>query len=86
VVVIDGDDEDSDDSGVVDEISNNNNDNCNNNNNDSDSNISDAPIGHFSERTLCVTRDKVTAVYAIAMTVINKKFKAENRVHTATYN
>jgi hypothetical protein len=80
MVVIDGDDDDSDDFVVVDGTSNNDNSNNNNNNNDND--ISDEPIGHFSERKLCVTHDKVTAVYAVAVGVINKKFKAANRVHT----
>jgi hypothetical protein len=78
VVVIDGDDDNNDDFVVVDDPNNNDNSNNSNNNN----NIGDEPIGHFSERTLCVTRDKVTAVYAVAVVVINKKFKASNRVHT----
>jgi hypothetical protein len=79
MVVLDGDDEDSDDFVVVNSASNNNNDNDTAIGNDI---ISDDPIGHFSERTFCVTRDKVTAVYAVAVVVINKKFKASNRVHT----
>jgi hypothetical protein len=97
VVVIDGDNDNNDDFVVVDDpnnddnsINNNNisNDNDigdndgNNNNNNIDVDIGNEPIGHFSERTLCVTRDKATAVYAVAVVVINKKFKASNRVHT----
>jgi hypothetical protein len=78
VVIIDGNEDNNDDFVVVDDP--NNNDSNNNNNNDND--IGDEPIGHFSERTLCVTRDKVTAVYAVAVIVINKKFEASNRVHT----
>jgi hypothetical protein len=79
VVVIDGDDDNNDDFVVVDDP---NNDDNNNNNNNGNNDIGDEPIGHFSERMLCVTRDKVTAVYAVAVGVINKKFKASNRVHT----
>jgi hypothetical protein len=60
VVVIDGDDDNNDDFVVVDDPNNDDN-NCDNNN-DNDNNIDDEPIGHFSERTLCVTRDKVTAI------------------------
>jgi hypothetical protein len=90
VVIIDGDDNNNDDFVVVDDPNNNDingsniddNNNCNNNNNNNDNDISDEPIGHFSERTLCVTCDKVTAVYAVAVVVINKKFKATNRIHT----
>jgi hypothetical protein len=78
VFVIDGDDDNNDDFVVVDDPNNDGNNNNNNNDND----IGDEPIGHFSERTLCVTRDKVTAAYAVAVVVINKKFKASNRVHT----
>jgi hypothetical protein len=80
VVVIDGDDGNNDDFVVVDDPNNNDN-NCDNNS-DNDNDIDDEPIGHFSEQTLCVTRDKVTAIYAVAVVVINKKFKASNRVHT----
>jgi hypothetical protein len=80
MVVIDGNDNDSDDFVVVDNT--NNNDDSNNNNNNNDNGISDGPIGRFSEGTLCVTRDKVTAVYAVAVVLINKKFKVANRVHT----
>jgi hypothetical protein len=82
VVVIDGGDNNNDDFIVVDDPNNNDNSNNNNNSNSNDNDIGDEPIGHFSERTLCVTRDKVTAVYAVAVVVINKKFKALNRVHT----
>jgi hypothetical protein len=85
MVVLDDDEDGSDDFVVVDGANNNNNNNNNNDVNDTaidNDIISDDPIGHFSERTLCVTRDKVTAVYAIAVVVINKKFKASNRVHT----
>jgi hypothetical protein len=64
-------------------ISNDNNiDDNDGNNNNNDIDIADEPIGHFSEQTLCVTRDKVTAVYDVAVVIINKKFKASNRVHT----
>jgi hypothetical protein len=98
VVVIDDNVDNDDDFVVVDDPNNNDNSNNNNNiisnnndignndgNNNNDNNdigIADEPIGHFSERTLCVTHDKVTAVYAVAVVVINKKFKASNRVHT----
>jgi hypothetical protein len=82
VVIIDGDDNNNGDFVVVDDPNNNDNSNNNNNINSHDNDIDDEPIGHFSERTLRVTRDKVTAVYAVAVVVINKKFKALNRVHT----
>jgi hypothetical protein len=78
VVIIDGNEDNNDDFVVVDDPNNNDNDNNNNN----DNNIGDEPIRHFSEQTLCVTRDKVTAVYAVTVVVINKKFKASNCVHT----
>jgi hypothetical protein len=82
VIIIDGDDNNNDDFVVVDDPNNNDNSNNNNNSNNDDNDIGDEPIGHFSERTLCVTCDKVTAVYAVAVVVINKKFNALNRVHT----
>jgi hypothetical protein len=81
VVVIDGDDDNNEDFTVGDDPNNDDNNNNNNSNNDNND-IDDEPIGHFSERTLCVTRDKVTAVYAVVVVVINKKFKASNHVHT----
>jgi hypothetical protein len=81
-VVIDGDDDNNDDFVVVDDPSNNDNSSNSNNSSGNDNNIGDGPIRHFSERTLCVTRDKVTAVYAVAVVIINKKFKASNCVHT----
>jgi hypothetical protein len=76
VVIIDGNEDNNDDYVVVDDPNNNDSNNNNNNGND----IGDEHIGHFSERMLCVTQDKVTAVYAVAVAVINKKFKASNRV------
>jgi hypothetical protein len=80
-VIIDGNDDDSDAFVVVGDTNNNDDNDCNNDNNNNN-NISDEPIDHFSERTLCVTRDKVTTVYAVTVVVINKKFKAANCVHT----
>jgi hypothetical protein len=82
VVIIDGDNNNNDDFVVVDVPNNDDNSNNNNNSSNNDNDIGDEPIGHFSERTLRVTRDTVTAVYAVAVVIINKKFRVLNRVHT----
>jgi hypothetical protein len=53
---------------------NDNNNNNNNNNSSRNNNIRGARTDHFSEATLRVTRDKITAVYAVSVIVINNKF------------